>query len=645
MNDINFSKRLFPSQKKTGKKKDQPITKDINALYDAYYAWESLRDFREEAKRNAMYTFGNQWGDYVVVNGKKIKEEDYIKSQGKVPLKNNRVRSLVRNVLGQFSNNQTEPVCVARDRDEQGLGEMMSATVQYAYQRNRLWELDRRNLESFLVTGSAFFRSYYAWKDEPCMMDVWVDSVNYNKMFFDKYMEDPRHWDCTLIGQVHDLAIDDVIAQFSTPANDWQIRDIYRSNTKEGIMTNVENLTQRKLTEMDFFVPDDFNRCRVIELWRKETKKRLRVHDWLSGEYYKVELNRKSELEATNNQRYQEQLAMGVSEEDMKLLEFQEFTDRFWYFRFMSPYGDILKQGETPYWHKSHPYSFKLYPFFNSEVHSFVSDFVDQQRYINRLITTQDFIMSAAAKGLLMFPEESKPEGMSMDEIAEEWSAYNGVIYYKAKAGIAAPQQVVANTSNSGVYDMLNVQLKLLEDISGVSGAMQGQGAQSGTSGTLYAQQTQNSSINLVDVMESYRQLREDRDSKMMRLQQQFYTDVRYLNIAGANYSKQSRVYDPNKVRNTDVDLSLTESTASPAYRMLQNEFLMTLFEKGAIMVEELLEVGQFPNADKILQKVQQRRELMESQQAQLAEQNQGMPGAGQPIPNMGAQQPIPPMQ
>lgn len=110
-----ISVKAFPSQKKTGKKKDQPITKDINALYDAYYAWESLRDFREEAKRNAMYTFGNQWGDYVVVNGKKIKEEDYIKSQGKVPLKNNRVRSLVRNVLGQFSNNQTEPVCVARD--------------------------------------------------------------------------------------------------------------------------------------------------------------------------------------------------------------------------------------------------------------------------------------------------------------------------------------------------------------------------------------------------------------------------------------------------------------------------------------------------------------------------------------------------
>ena len=118
MNDINFSKRLFPSHKRSTKKQRQTITKDVNVLYDAYYAWESLRDFREEAKRNAMYTFGNQWGDYVVVNGKKMREEDYIKSQGKVPLKNNRVRSLVRSVLGQFSTNQTEPVCVARDRDE-----------------------------------------------------------------------------------------------------------------------------------------------------------------------------------------------------------------------------------------------------------------------------------------------------------------------------------------------------------------------------------------------------------------------------------------------------------------------------------------------------------------------------------------------
>lgn len=629
MNDINFSKRLFPSHKRSTKKQRQTITKDVNVLYDAYYAWESLRDFREEAKRNAMYTFGNQWGDYVVVNGKKMREEDYIKSQGKVPLKNNRVRSLVRSVLGQFSTNQTEPVCVARDRDEQGLGEMMSATVQYAYQRNRLWELDRRNLESFLVTGAAFFRTYYGWKDEPCMMDAWVDSVNYNKMFFDKYMDDPRHWDCTLIGQIHDLNVDDVIAQFATPENEDQIRDIYRSNTKEGIMTNVENLTQRKLTEIDFFVPDDFNRCRVIEMWRKETKRRIRVHDWLTGEYYKVELNRKAELDATNEVRRQEQAAMGVAEEDMKLLEYQIFTDRYWYFRFMSPYGDILKQGETPYWHKSHPYSFKIYPFFNSEVHSFVSDFVDQQRYINRLITTQDFIMSAAAKGLLMFPEESLPEGMSMEEIADEWSAYNGIIYYKAKAGIPAPQQIVSNTSNSGVYDMLNVQLKLLEDISGVSGALQGQGARSGTSGALYAQQTQNSAINLVDVMESFRQLREDRDLKLLKTQQQFYTDVRYLNIAGSNYSRQASVYDPKKGRNVEVDLSLTESTSSPAYRMIQNEFLMQLFDKGAIMVEELLEIGQFPNADKILQRVQDRRKQMEEQQSQVAAQQEQMAGPG----------------
>jgi len=50
----------------------------------------------------------------------------------------------------------------------------------------------------------------------------------------------------------------------------------------------------------------------------------------------------------------------------------------------LSPFGDILDEGEIPYEHKSHPYVFKAYPFIDGEIHSFVSDVIDQQRYTNR---------------------------------------------------------------------------------------------------------------------------------------------------------------------------------------------------------------------------------------------------------------------
>ena len=278
----------------------------------------------------------------------------------------------------------------------------------------------------------------------------------------------------------------------------------------------------------------------------------------------------------------------------------------------MSPYGDILKEGETPYWHKSHPYSIKIYPFFDGEAHSFVSEFIDQQRYINRLITLQDFIMGSAAKGVLLFPEECKPDGMKMEDVASAWVKYNGLILYKPKPGVTPPQQIISNASNSGVYDMLNIQLRLLDEVSGVSSALRGQSAQAGTPASLYLQQSQNSATSLIDVMESYRHVREARDKKIMKLQQQFYTDRRYINISGKDYANESKIFDPDKVRNIEFDLTLSEDTSTPTYGMVVNQMLMDLFKSGAINAIQLLENGRFPFADKLIQSIKSQQEQAE---------------------------------
>ena len=44
---------------------------------------------------------------------------------------------------------------------------------------------------------------------------------------------------------------------------------------------------------------------------------------------------------------------------------------------------------------------FKAYPFIDGEIHSFVADVIDQQRYTNRLITLNDWVIRASAKGVL----------------------------------------------------------------------------------------------------------------------------------------------------------------------------------------------------------------------------------------------------
>lgn len=58
--------------------------------------------FRTDRERCKRYTYGDQWIDVICVGDKHMKEEDYIASQGNVPLKNNLIRRMVRAVLILF---------------------------------------------------------------------------------------------------------------------------------------------------------------------------------------------------------------------------------------------------------------------------------------------------------------------------------------------------------------------------------------------------------------------------------------------------------------------------------------------------------------------------------------------------------------
>ena len=70
-----------------------------------------------------------------------------------------------------------------------------------------------------------------------------------------------------------------------------------------------------------------------------------------------------------------------MPESEVPLIEYEYMIQSYWYYRYLSPFGDILDEGESPYSHGSHPYTMKAYPFVDGELHSFVSDIIDQQRY------------------------------------------------------------------------------------------------------------------------------------------------------------------------------------------------------------------------------------------------------------------------
>lgn len=583
----------------------------FDVLMEAQHYWNQMEDFRKERERNKRYTYGFQWDDKICVDGKMMTEEEYIISQGNVPLKNNLIRRLVKSFLGVYRSQMKEPTCTARDRDEQKLGETMSVILQCNAQLNRMTEVHARSVEEFLISSLIVHRKSYGWRNGK--EDCWTDYVQPNNFFIDNNMRDFRGWDVSVIGEIHDISFGQLCEEFaSSPEEYRRLRDIYKwAARKEYIASYAERFGYSRLENYDFLFTSEPGRCRVIEIWRKEQKPRYRCHDYQNGDIFKIDVeDYHRSVTAVNEERLQMARAVGMPEDEVPLIQATWFVDDYWYFYYLSPFGDILKEGETPYEHGSHPYVFKAYPFIDGEIHSFVADVIDQQRYTNRLITLYDWIMRASAKGVLLMPDDCLPDGVSIEDIADSWTEFNGVIVYKPSKSGKVPEQVANNSTNIGIAELLSMQLKFFEDISGVTGALQGKPGFSGESAAHYNQQTQNATMTLLDLLESYSSFVIDGAYKDVKNMQQFYDSKRVFNIAGKSGAQIE--YDPKKIRDVEFDLSITESTSTPAYRHLANDILMQLWQSQAISVEQLLEHGDFPFADELLQSIKAQKEQLE---------------------------------
>lgn len=389
------------------------------------HAWSSLRNFRTSRDRNKRFVYGDQWSDPLRVGRNTLTEEEYYASQGHVPLKNNILRRILRNVVGLYRANFKVPEltrsgCGLRGRE---LKDLNRRRLRWAA-GNMLDELAPRLFEEFLISGLVAVRT-----EGSKILPVTPDNF-----FFHSDGYDPRGWNTDLIGEVHHVSLTSLTETFCRTPDDYRrLREIYGESPSTP--------------------------CRLWEVWRKETSTLAPRH----------------------------------------VLPPLKCT--FWRRRWYAPDGQLLRTDPPE---AGHPYVYKAYPFIDGEIHSYIGDLIDQQKYVNRLITMYDIIMRASAKGVLLFPDESLPRGMTLDSVAEEWGRFNGVIPYHAVPGVPMPTQVSANSTNIGITDLLKIQMQMLEDISGVSPTLQGKLQTNSTSGALFAQQNEAAQTSLLDVIRSF---------------------------------------------------------------------------------------------------------------------------------------------
>lgn len=591
---------------------------NVPLLERFHRAWDNLSKFREDRDRSLRYVYGDQWSDQILYKGRLITEKNYIQSKGNIPLVNNVMRGLVNSVTGIYAKQDTEPVCFARNREMQMVGNMMSTALQCNWQINKMPILLLEIFEEFLNSGAAVARETYEFRDD--IQDSFTDEANPYYMAWEAG-SDPRHSDLRMIGQMHDLDFNEMVEMLVNKETGLSIDDLKQMyfGTDGNRMPSSDEPSSNQMNEVNslhnvsFYSPSSRHKYRVFEIWTKEIKSRYRCWDTNSGEWYKIELNQIKEVEDENLRRLQQAGQFGIPQEEVPLIETERFVDSYWYYSFLSPSGHVLLEGETPYEHKSHPYTLKLYPFINGEVHSFTSTFIDQQRYINRLITLNDFILRTSAKGVTLVPEDCIPDGMSPEEFAEKWTSVDGLVIYQPKVGSNHKPEVFHNNStNIGINEMLQLQLGLIDRISTVTGALQGKEAASGTSAARYGMEAQNATTALAAILKSFTSFTEDIAKKKVKTMNQYYEDGR--DIATSTTSSDITKYDAFRARNVEYFVSIRESSASPVYRMMTNDWLKELWmgSNGLITVQDLLRYGDFPFADKLLQDIEKRQQQVQ---------------------------------
>lgn len=328
---------------------------------------------------------------------------------------------------------------------------------------NQLSELDARMLEEFLISGMAVQR--VAHETRRGVTDLYVDNVSPARFFCNAFT-DPRGTDIEMAGMMHDMSLAEVLSRFGG-------RDRRRMDALRRLFAATDAAAFPVAHEStDFFVAPQ-GRCRVFELWTLE--------------------------------------AIETSRRNIADISFA------WRCRWLAPDGFTLASYFSPWPHRSHPFVVKFYPLTDGEVHPFVEDVLDQQRFINRLIVLIDKVMGASAKGVLLFPVDQLPRGFSWEDVAARWSATDSIIPITGRSPVI-PQQINTPTGDSGAYRLLDIEMKLFNEASGVSDALLGNDSGGNGGQALYESRVRNSTIALQDTFESFNAFITARDSKIKTL-------------------------------------------------------------------------------------------------------------------------------
>ena len=554
------------------------MMKNMDLLLRAERAWQGLEDFRQTRRRNINYIYGDQWGDLVVDDdGRLVSERERIaRHTGGVPLQNNHLIKIVHALTGLIAKRSTMPVCYAREEDADAKSQMMTNALQTNWEVNRMKELMVGQMEELMQGGLSVVCE--EWGNNHGEDDAYTYSVNPDYFFFESKMNDPRLWDISLIGEIRDYTYPELSSLLKSERQ-VNLKEVYAPLVRSPVCIGSMQTTSQH-EQMDFWHAAGDTLLRTYHVWTRQPRMRYRCVD-RNAPVQPVFLIEASELpliEAENRRRNE------------SLIVVEPAYDETWHFSLIAPDGTVLRSYDSPYEHKDHPYVMTAYHFVNGKIYPFMSSVIDQQRYVNRLITLNDMYINSSIKGLKMIPKRSIPRNMSIDEFARQAVEVGGWIVYEPDPTGAKPEVITQSALNLGVSEMLQLQLSSINEITSVNSSLQGVPPSGNTGYARYAMEMENSSTSIAALTGKFTEFERSLAMKKMKVIHQYYQKPRWVASAREQEYGRYLTYEPQQVADIDFKVSIQDSGDSPVARMMTNDLVMQMWQKDAISTEQLLQ-------------------------------------------------------
>ena len=600
--------------------------------------YDNMSELRKKWKRAQDFVMGRQLEEKIEWNGRKITIREYMELQGMPILEYDVISDKLISLVGLVRQQRATASCTAVDPNEEDYISFFNEYLRQNDNNNNRQEMDARLFYEFCVYG--FIGMSTVWDRRDGREGIFNDKVDIYKLAVPPFFK-PDLSDIEIFGIGHDLTWREILAKFTDGSDGQaqQLNEIYlQTQSHYSPEQGYQATGEAQLTGLEDFLHSSIQgKYRVIEVWTKESRQSLWVHDWDKSDAGFMPMDAKAELDAENESRKRANVMMDenglpildengeemyyVDPDELNLIEYEAQMETFWYRRYITPNGYLLDARESPYFVlrdgyrcSIQPYSFLAYPCLQGEVKSLIMRMENNQRTLNHYMMMINFVVANGAKGTLLVDDASVSDKVSPEENRRNYNKTNGEYHWDSSKGGEKPEVLMNKSIPAGVEFMINFAKTMAAEGSGVQGALQG--VHRNTSGKQYQLERESASTSVTDFVESFNCFKLREAKLKTYLIQEFCNEHDSVKLVGDDYRTY---FNPETMRDMDLDVAMDLDSYSATIRDQIVDLLWQLKKDGDIDAYTMLTNGKFPGTYRIRKYLKEKMEQREAMEAQMA--------------------------